>query len=456
MGSDGKKRQGPHRHPPLGGEAGRAGGASDLPSDGVADSLFGELDPEPRLLMGPGPVDVYPRVLRAMATPLQGQFDPQFTGYMNQVMALYRRIFATQNKWTLLIDGTARAGIEACLASILAPGDKLLVPIFGRFGHLKAEIGRRLGAEVVAIETQWGRVFDPGAIEAAIVRHRPKLLAISHGDTSTTMLQPLADIGALCRQHDVLLYVDCTASLGGNPFATDAWQVDVASAGLQKCLSGPPGSAPVTFNARVAGIINGRKHVERGIRSAAIAEGDGPIIRSNYFDLAMLMDYWSPRRLNHHTEAASMLYAARECARVVLAEGLERGFARHAHASAALRGGLEAMGLELFGEPAHRMANVTGVVIPATVTDGERIRTELLEDFGIEIGTSFGPLAGKIWRIGTMGYVCRKANVLRCLTALEAVLRRHGVRLDAGAAVEAACGVYARVAPPAPEAAVRR
>jgi len=404
--------------------------------------LFAELDPEPRLLMGPGPVDVYPRVLRAMSVALQGQFDPQFTAYMDQVMGLYRRVFCTQNHWTMLINGTARAGIEACLASTLAPGDKLLVPIFGRFGHLKVEIGRRLGAEVVAIETEWGRVFETDVIDAAIERHHPKMIAISHGDTSTTMLQPLAEIGALCRKHDVLLYVDCTASLGGNAFEMDAWHVDVASAGLQKCLSGPPGSSPVAFNGRVVAVINSRKHVEQGLKAPAIVEANGPVIRSNYFDLAMLMDYWSPKRLNHHTEAASMLYAARECARTVLEEGLEAGFARHKLASGALRAGLEAMGLELYGDPAHRMANVTGVIIPKAIADGERVRREMLHDFGIEIGTSFGPLAGKIWRIGTMGYVCRKANVLRCLTALEAVLRRNGHKLPAGAAVDTACQVY--------------
>ena len=408
----------------------------------AAPGLFAELDPEPRLLMGPGPVDVYPRVLRAMSVALQGQFDPQFTAYMNEVMALYRRVFRTDNHWTFLIDGTARSAIEACLASVLAPGDKLLVPIFGRFGHLKVEIGRRAGAEVASIETEWGRVFAPEEIEAAILRHRPKMIAMSHGDTSTTMLQPLAEVGALCRKHDVLLYVDCTASLGGNPFEMDAWHIDAASAGLQKCLSGPPGSAPVSFNARIATLVNVRKHVEQGLKGRGVEDGDGPIIRSNYFDLAMLMDYWSPRRLNHHTEAATMLYAARECARVVLGEGLDNGIARHRLASGALRAGLEAMGLKLFGDPAHRMANVTGVVIPPGLGNGESVRAQMLHDFGIEIGTSFGPLVGKIWRIGTMGYVCRKANVLRCLTALEAVLRRNGFALPAGAAVDAAFRVY--------------
>ena len=406
---------------------------------------FAELEPEPRLLMGPGPVDVYPRVLRAMSVPLQGQFDPQFTGYMNQTMALYRGVFRTANEWTFLIDGSARAGIEACLVSLLAPGEKLLVLNFGRFGHLLMEIGSRIGAEVASIDAPWGTVFEPGQVEAAIRQHSPKVVATCQGDTSTTMLQPLAEIGALCAKHDALLYVDCTASLAGNPFETDAWQIDIASAGLQKCLSGPPGSAPVTFNARAAAVFEHRRHVEAGLKAAGQVEGNGPIIRSNYFDMAMLMDYWSPKRLNHHTEASSMLYAARECARVVLEEGIDEGVARHVQASAALRAGLEAMGLELYGDARHRMANVSGVVIPKAIKDGEKVRTEMLQDFGIEIGTSFGPLAGKIWRIGTMGYVCRKANVFRCLVSLEAILRRHGFQSPPGAAVAAAYEAHGAV-----------
>jgi (S)-ureidoglycine-glyoxylate aminotransferase len=334
-------------------------------------------------------------------------------------MALYRQVFRTANEWTMLIDGSARAGIEACLVSMLEPGDKLLVPSFGRFGQLLCEIGQRVGAEVVSIETDWGTVFDAGQVEDAIGLHRPLVLAICHCDTSTTMLQPLAEIGALCRRHNVLLYVDATASIAGNPFETDAWQIDAASVGLQKCLSGPPGSAPITFNERVAKVVLHRKHVEAGIRSAGKTEGNVPPIRSNFFDLAMLMEYWSPKRLNHHTEAASMLYAARECARVVLEEGLDAGIARHAVASGALRAGLEAMGLELYGDARHRMANVTGVVIPKKIKDGEKVRAEMLADFGIEIGTSFGPLAGRIWRIGTMGHVARRTNVLRrCCDAM--------------------------------------
>jgi (S)-ureidoglycine-glyoxylate aminotransferase len=404
--------------------------------------LFDELDPAPRLLMGPGPVDLYPRVLRAMSVPIQGQFDPQFTGYMNQTMALYRHVFRTTNEWTFLIDGSARAGIEASLVSLLAPGERMLVLNFGRFGHLLIEIGNRIGAEVVSIEAEWGTVFEPAAVEAAIAKHKPKVVATCQGDTSTTMLQPLAEIGPICRKHDALLYVDCTASLAGNPFETDAWQIDITSTGLQKCLSGPPGSAPITFNERAAAAINHRKHIEAGIKAAGMVEGNGPIIRSNYFDLAMLMDYWSPKRLNHHTQAASMLYAARECARVVLEEGIDEGVARHVQASAALRAGLEAMGLTLYGDGRHRMANVTGVYIPKEIKDGERVRAQMLEDFGIEIGTSFGPLVGKIWRIGTMGHVARKANVLRCIASLEAVLRRNGYAAPAGAGVDATYKAY--------------
>jgi len=406
-------------------------------------STMGSFDPPPRLLMGPGPVDVYPRVLRAMSMPMLGQFDPEFTSYMNDVMALYRHIFRTQNQWALLVNGTARAGIEACLTSILSPGDKVLIPIFGRFGHLLKEISERIGAEVVTIETEWGTVFEPEVVKTAIRQHRPKLVACVQGDTSTTMAQPLDALGKICREHDVLLYVDATATVCGMPLEVDDWCLDAVSVGLQKCMSGPPGTSPVTFNDRVVEVVSRRKKIEGGIRPADAVDGDGPVIRSNYFDLAMLMDYWSEKRLNHHTESTSMLYAASECARVILEEGLDAGFARHALAGKALRAGLEAMGLTLFGDPANRMPNVTGVHIPDAITDGEKVRRDMLLDFGIEIGTSFGPLHGKIWRIGTMGYVCRKANILRCLVSLEAVLRRQGFRSEPGAGVDAADAVYA-------------
>jgi (S)-ureidoglycine-glyoxylate aminotransferase len=393
--------------------------------------------------MGPGPINADPRVLRAMSAQLLGQFDPQFRDYMKQVSQLYRGVFQTQNRCTVLIDGTARSAIEAALASLIEPGDRVLVPIFGRFGHLKVEIAKRFGAEVIPMEVEWGCVFPPEVLEQAIKQHRPKIVAVSHGDTSTTMAQPLQPLGQLCRAHDALLYVDATATLGGMDLQTDAWQLDVVSAGLQKCMAGPPGSAPLTLNERAEKRITRRRHTEAGLRTADSVEGDGPLIRTNYFDLAMIMDYWSDKALNHHTEATTMLYAARECARILLQEGLRGAFARHALASRALTAGLEAMGLKLFGDQRHKMANVTGIHVPAGV-DADKVRRALLEDFNIEIGTSFGPLHGRIWRIGTMGYNARSDAVLNTLGALEAVLAAEHFKMPRGAAVDAALAVYRR------------
>lgn len=415
--------------------------AGDGRGEARANAPIPDLAPPPRLLMGPGPVDADPRVLRAMAMPLIGQFDPAFTAYMNEVMALYRRVFRTGNRWTFLVDGTARAGIEALLTSMIEPGDRVLVPIFGRFGHLLREIALRSGAEVTVIETAWGTVFEPGRIAEAITRHRPKIVALVHGDTSTTMAQPLAEVGAACRAADALLYVDATATLGGMAVRVDDWRLDAVSAGLQKCLSGPPGSAPITFNERVSAVVEPRRHIEEGLQGPEYHPGSGARVQSNYFDLAMLMDYWSEARLNHHTEATSMLYAAREAARVALEEGLEARIARHRLAGRALVAGIQAMGLGVFGDLAHKMDNVTGVVIPPEV-EGEAVRAILREDFGIEIGTSFGPLHGRIWRIGTMGYACRKSCVLTCLAALETALRHTGHTPPPHAGVDAALTVY--------------
>ncbi len=402
---------------------------------------FGEIDHPPRLLMGPGPINVHPRVLRAMSASVLGQFDPEFTTYMNQTMALYRQVFATANCWTFLIDGTSRAAIEAALVSTLEPGDDVVILNAGRFGLLLAEIAARCSARITLVEAPWGEVIDPGAVEEAVRRVRPRLVAAVHGDTSTTMAQPLEEIGAICRAHDALFYVDATATLAGMPVLTDAWGLDIVTAGLQKCLGGPSGSAPITISDRAADHIFARRHVERGLTVPGGGGGAGLRIGSNYFDLAMIMDYWSDKRLNHHTEAASMLYASRECARVALEEGLEARFARHTLAGRAVRAGVEAMGLEVYGDPAHRMTNVTGVIAPAGI-DYDRVRGRMREDFEIEIGSAFGPLTGKIWRIGAMGVNARKHAVLTTLAALEAVLRGEGFGFASGAGVDAALAVY--------------
>jgi (S)-ureidoglycine-glyoxylate aminotransferase len=307
---------------------------------------------------------------------------------------------------------------------------------------LLAEIAERCGAHVHTVEGAWRTVIDPQAVEDVVKRVRPRLVAAVYGDTSTTMAQPIAPLGEICRRYDALLYVDSTATLSGMPAPVDAWGADIVTAGLQKCLGGPSGSAPITISDRAAEHIFSRRHVERGLVAAGSVVGNrGPRIASNYFDLAMIMDYWSEKRLNHHTEAASMLYAARECARLTLEEGLEARFVRHAAAGKAVVAGLQAMGLTIYGDPAHKMTNVTGVYIPDGV-DGERVRARMRQAFEIEIGTAFGPLVGKIWRIGAMGVNAQKYAVLTTLAAFEAVLRWEGFGVPAGAGVDAALKSY--------------
>lgn len=403
---------------------------------------YDQINPPARLLMGPGPINADPRVLRAMSSQLVGQYDPVMTNYMNQTMELYRQVFVTQNKWTMLVDGTSRAGIEAALVSIIRPGDDVLVPVFGRFGHLLCEIARRCRANVHTIEVPWGEVFDPQQVEDAIKSIRPRALLTVQGDTSTTMLQPLEQLGEICQRYGVLFYTDATASFGGNPMLADAWHLDAVTAGLQKCLGGPSGSSPITVSDRLADEIGKRRHIEQGIKNDKHQDGFDELIYSNYFDLGMIMDYWGPERLNHHTEATSMLFGARECARIIVQEGVQNCIQRHQLHGQAMVNGLQAMGLELFGDLEHKMSNVTGVVIPDCV-DGEQVRSVLLNDFGIEIGTSFGPLAGKIWRVGVMGYNARKDAVLTTLAAIEAVLNRLGFKSVQGAAMQAAWDTYA-------------
>ncbi len=399
----------------------------------------GQIDPPARLLMGPGPINADPRVTRAMSAALVGQYDPWMTDTMNETMELYRQVFVTENWATMVVDGTSRSAIEAALVSLVAPGEKVLVPVMGRFGLLLKEIAERVGADVVTIEREWGTVFTDAEIEAAIIEHRPKVLATVQGDTSTTMNQPLAGIGAICRKHGVISYVDATASLGGNTLHMDEWQLDVVTAGLQKCLAGPSGSAPISISEQAREVIMGRRHVEAGIADGTT--GQGVRIASNYFDLGMIMDYWGPQRLNHHTEATSMLYAARECARLLAVEGIDDAVARHALHGGAMAQGLEGLGLELFGDQSARMNNVIAVKIPEGVP-GDELRSSLLGNYGIEIGTSFGPLAGVVWRVGVMGYNARRDTVLTTLAALEQELRHFGAPIQAGGGVEAALAFY--------------
>jgi (S)-ureidoglycine---glyoxylate transaminase len=389
---------------------------------------FRELLPPPRILLGPGPTMADPRVLRAMATPLLGQFDPEFTAIMNEVMELSRFAFQTANARAFPVPGTGRAGLEATLVSLLEPGDRVVVGECGRFGLLLIELAERCGADVVTVRSEWGRFIEPDAIAAALAAGRTKLVAMVHGETSTGVLQPLEDIARLAHAHEALLVADCVVTLGGCEVAADRWGLDVAIAGTQKCLSCPSGLAPVTYNARAETLIRARRSR----------------VRSNYLDLGQLADYWSPARFNHHTAPTAMVYGLREALRAVREEGLEPRFARHRLHGGALRAGIGALGLSLFGKepPEHRLPFITPVVVPDGV-DELRVRRGLLEDFGIEIGAAFGPLQGKIWRIGTMGYAAHRPHILLCLAALESVLRREGLTPPAYAGVDAALASYA-------------
>lgn len=397
----------------------------------------------PRTIMTPGPVEVDPRVLRAMSMPILGQFDPAFTNIMNEVMEMIRTVYQTKNHWAYPIDGTSRAGNEAVIASLVEPGDRVLVPIFGRFGHLFVEICRRYGADIHTMECPWGEVFDPGDVIAEIKRVKPKVVALVHGETSTGCMQPLEAIGQACRKMDVLLVVDAVATIGGTDVRADDWCLDAVIGGAQKCLSVPPGIAPITYNDRTEKVISARKQIEQGIRSPAdrLPEAGHTPVTSNYLDLSQLQDYWSDRRLNHHTEATSMVYALREGLRLVLEEGLENRFARHRLHEKALVAGIEAMGLELYGDRSCKMPTVTCVRVPDGA-NADAVRAVLLNQFGIEIAGSFGPLQGRIWRIGTMGYSCRKENVLFVLAGLEAALIRCGVSVNRGDGLQAALDSY--------------
>ncbi|MGH2435883.1 MAG: pyridoxal-phosphate-dependent aminotransferase family protein [bacterium] len=383
---------------------------------------IGALDPPVRLLCGTGPTNPDPRVLQAMSASVLGQFDPAFTAIMEDVMSLGRSVFRTSNARTFAVSATGRGGMEAAIASLVEPGDRVLVANCGRFGDLFVDLATRYGARVSQVTAEWGHVIDPQQIEASLKRTPAKVVAIVHGETSTGMLQPQMDkLGRICQERDALLVVDAVVTLGGVPVEVDDWQIDLCSSGTQKCLGCPSGMAPITYNARAEQALADRKNR----------------VVSNYFDLSQLQRYWSPERLNHHTLPTSMTYGLREALRLIVDEGLEARWTRHRCAGNAMKAGLEAMGVELFGDPKHRLPMITAMHIPDGVPD-EAGRAQLLEQFGIEIGTSFGPLRGRVWRIGTMGYNAELKTVAAVLTGLERVFRSFGLQIPQGVAVDAA------------------
>jgi alanine-glyoxylate transaminase/serine-glyoxylate transaminase/serine-pyruvate transaminase len=388
-----------------------------------------ELVPPQRLLLGPGPSMVHPRVLRAMSTPLLGHLDPKFLEIMNEVQAQLRATFRTQNPFTIAVSGTGSAGMEAALVNLIEPGDAAIVVVAGVFGARMAEIVGRCGGRLVKLDVPWGETIEPARIEEALKKEgKVKVVALVHAETSTGAQQPIEGLGKLCHQHGALLVVDTVTSLGGVPVEVDAWEADAVYSGTQKCLSCPPGLAPLTLSPRALEAVKARKSK----------------VQSWYLDAGMVADYWAEgKRVYHHTAPVTMVYALRESLRLVLEEGLEARFARHRRHSAALMAGVAALGCAPQAQEGRRLPSLNCVKTPAGV-DEAAVRKSLLADHSIEIGGGLGPLAGKVWRIGLMGESARQENVLAVLAALEQALAKQGKGPKPGTSLAAALEAYAR------------
>ncbi len=392
----------------------------------MAKSTSGAPIPE-RVLLGPGPSTVDTRVLRAMSRPLIGHLDPEFLELMDETQEMLRQIMGTANRMTFAIAGTGSAGMEASIVNLVEPGDRVVVVVCGVFGVRLAEQARRNGADVVTVEGEWGAPVDPSAVADAIAAGDTKVVAVVHAETSTGVLQPLDEIIAAAHTQDALVVVDAVTSLGGHPVRLDDWGVDVCYSGTQKCLSCPPGLAPVSFNDRALERVKNRSTP----------------VRSWYLDVGLLDGYWGQDRAYHHTAPISMAYALHEALSMVCEEGLEARHARHRRHHLGLVAGLEAMGMRMQVEsPEHRLWSLNAVRVPEGV-DEAAVRNELLMRFGIEIGGGLGPLAGQIWRIGLMGASSTENNVLLVLAALEAAMQRQGAAAASGAGVAAAINALA-------------
>ena len=386
--------------------------------------------PPHRLLLGPGPSLVHPRVLRALSAPLLGHLDPAFLGVLNDIQALLRLVFGTDNRLTIAISGTGSAGMEASIVNLVEPGDTVAVGINGVFGTRLASVVERCGGKVVAIEAPWGTCIEAGAVEEALARSGPvKAMAIVHAETSTGVWQPLEEIASLCRQHETLLVVDAVTSLGGVPVDVDRFDIDVCYSGSQKCLSCPPGLSPFTMSERALAVVKQRRTP----------------CQSWYLDMGLIAGYWADgSRAYHHTAPISMLYALREALRLVEEEGLTARFTRHQINSEALLAGLETLGLIPLPPAGRRLPMLNCVTVPAHIPESD-IRTQLRTRYGIEIGGGLGPLQGKVWRIGLMGESSTEAHVLTLLNALEALFIQGGWLKTPGVALQAASRIYSHV-----------
>jgi alanine-glyoxylate transaminase/serine-glyoxylate transaminase/serine-pyruvate transaminase len=385
--------------------------------------------PPLRTLMGPGPSDVPPRVLEALGRPTIGHLDPRFIELMDEVKALLQYVMQTGNALTMPVSAPGSAGMETCFVNLVEPGDKVVVCQNGVFGGRMAENVERCGGELVLVQDHWGQPVDPQRLEDALAAHPDaKVVAFVHAETSTGAQSDAKTLVEIAHRHDCLTIVDTVTSLAGTPVLVDEWQIDAVYSGTQKCLSCVPGIAPVSFSERAQYKVSNRSHR----------------VQSWFLDLNLVIGYWGQgaRRAYHHTAPVNAIYALHEALLMVREEGLENAWARHRRNHEALKAGLEAMGLQFIVDEAHRLPQLNAVGIPRGV-DEAAVRRRLLEEHHIEIGAGLGELAGKVWRIGLMGYSSRIENITRCLAALEAVLADMQAPVTHGAALPAAEKVLA-------------
>lgn len=355
-----------------------------------------------RTLMGPGPSNVAPEVLTALALPTIGHLDPAFLDVMDEVQGMLRRVLNTDNQFTIAVSGTGSAAMEAAVDNLVEPGDRVVVGVNGVFGTRLVDMLERVGAEVEALEVSWGRPIPVEEVEKALKAGPTELVMLVHGETSTGVLQPLEGLGDLCHEHGAMLLIDCVTSLGGVPLYLDDWNIDACYSGTQKCLSVPPGLSPLSFSTAAVEKLEGRSEK----------------VPSWYLDMSMIKEYWGANRRYHHTAPINMVYSLHEGLRLVLDEGLEDRWDRHRRNAQALWAGLEAMGWELYVEEEYRLAPLTTVRPPEGV-DEKDLRAGLLADYGIEIGGGLGPLAGQVVRVGLMGTSSTPENLLKFLEAVE-------------------------------------
>ena len=388
--------------------------------------VIGELAPPMRLMMTPGPSSVDPRVYRALSAPIVGHLDPWFKTCMDETQILMRQVFQTENRITMPLSASGSGGIEASVVNTLEEGDEAIVCVNGYFSGRMYETALRTPAKITKVEAQLGRAVDPEAVRKAAAGRKIKIIGLAHGETSTGVVTALDPFRKVADELGALLVVDTVASLAAEPLHVDRQRLDIVFSGSQKALSAPPGMSPITISPRAEEVFRNRKAK----------------VQSWYFDLTTAMNYWGKDRLYHHTPPISLIYALREAMRLTIEEGLENRWQRHRQNQQALIAGVEAMEMKLLVEnPKERLVTVTPVMVPAGVDD-VKFRDQLLDDFNIEIAGGIGPLKGKIWRLGLMGYCAQRANVLLLLASMEQVLTAQGARVPAGAGVAAAIRSY--------------